>query len=177
MTLVAEQARVSLVAGRGATSCELCTSEAVLPGTLVVVQHPHGGLVQLAACDWCVQALRRFSAATGGSAAFVLSETAGPPPIALHPAPRGPRPAGPPILIAELTQRVQDAAGTDFVVQVYGRGRSDGTWEGWLEFVAPGTGTLLRTRRETTQSKRQDVTYWASGLEPSYIHGAFQRAR
>ena len=77
----------------------------------------------------------------------------------------------------EMAQRVQDAAGAEYVAQAFGRGRSDGTWEGWLEFVNVATGTVLRTGRETTQSKRDDVAYWASGLEPSYIRGAFARAR
>jgi hypothetical protein len=177
MTLVQESARVSLASQAGSTACELCTSEATLPNTAVVIQHPRGGVVQLAACDWCVQALRRLSAAAGGSAMFALSEVSVPSARAMAAAPRGPHPAGPPILIMQLAQRIQDAQGVEFAVQVYGRGRTDGTWEGWLEFVGVRTPTVLRTRRETTQSKREDVSYWASGLEPSYVRGAFRRAR
>jgi hypothetical protein len=176
MTLVAEQARVSIVAAPGAVACELCTSEVASPTMAIVVQHLRGGTVQLAACDWCVKALRRLSAATGGSAAFAIGDAAGPPPTMLHAVPRGLEPAGPPVLMLELTQRIQDAAGVDYVVQAFGRGRSDGTWEGWLEFVAIQTGMVFRTGRETTQSKREDVAYWASGLESSYIRGAFARA-
>lgn len=176
MTLIDEQARVSLVAGLGAAACELCISEAAVPSTLVVIQHPRGGMVQLAACDWCVHAIRRLSAAAGGSAAFALSEASGPPPMVLHTTLRRPRPAGPAILIAELSQQIQDAAQTNYRVQVLGRGWADGTWEGWLEFLGVGTGVILRTGRETTQSKREDLAYWASGLEPSYIQGAFARA-
>jgi hypothetical protein len=59
---------------------------------------------------------------------------------------------------------------------VYGRQRLDGTWEGWLEFVAVGAAVSLRTEQETTQSSQQGVAYWASGLEPSYLEGAFARA-
>jgi hypothetical protein len=126
-----DEARVSLVAqATGALACELCTAEATLPNTTLVVHHPRGGVVQLAACDWCVQALRRLSAATGGHAVFAL-----------------------------------------------GRPRADGTWEGWLEFVAIGAAVVLRTEQETTQSNRQAVAYWASGLEPAYLEGAFSRAR
>ena len=143
----------------------------------VVVQHPRGGVVRLAACAWCVQALRRLSAATGGLAAFAPSEAPGPMPHVLRATPRGRRPAGPPLLIMELTQQIRDADGTEFLVQVYGRGRSDGTWEGWLEFVGAASPVILRTGRETTQSKREDVAYWATGLEPSYVRGAFARAR
>ena len=143
----------------------------------VVVQHPRGGTVQLAACDSCVQALRRLSASTGGSAVFLPTDTAAPPGTALPSVSRDRRPAGPPILIRELTPRIQDAAGDEYAVQVFGRGRSDGTWEGWLEFVGLVSGTILRTGRETTQSKREDLAYWATGLEPSYLRGAFARAR
>ncbi len=176
MTQAAEQARVSLVAGQVAVACELCNSEATMPTMAIVVQHPRGGVVRLAACDWCVRALRRLSATTGGSAAFVIGEAAGPPPTTLHAVPRGLEPAGPPILMMQMSQSMVDAAGTEYVVRAYGRGRSDGTWEGWLEFVSVATGAVLRTGRETTQSKREDVAYWASGLEPSYIRGAFARA-
>ena len=62
--MLGDQARVSLVAqGTGALGCELCTSQSKAPNATVVIQHPRGGTVQLAACDWCVQALRRLAAA------------------------------------------------------------------------------------------------------------------
>jgi hypothetical protein len=41
--------------------------------------------------------------------------------------------------------------------------RSDGPWEGWIEFVAVGSGVALRTDQETAQSNREGVAYWASG--------------
>jgi hypothetical protein len=172
-----EPARVSLVAAGAAATCELCTAETAIASTTARIQHPRGGSVQLAACDWCVQAIRRLSAATGGQAIFVLSEAAGPPPSAVLATPRGPRPASPPVLILELTQQVQDAAGLNYVVRVYGRERSDGTWEGWLEFVAVGAAQVLRTGRETTHSSREDLAYWATGLGAAYLEGAFARAR
>jgi hypothetical protein len=50
-----------------------------------------------------------------------------------------------------------------------------GTWAGWLEFVTPD-GERVVTERETTQSKLEDVAYWASGLEAVYVEGALQRA-
>jgi len=56
-----------------------------------------------------------------------------------------------------------------------GRQRSDGLWEGWLEFV-PSDGTpVLRSARETTQPKLQDLAYWASGLTRVYLEGALER--
>ena len=66
--------------------------------------------------------------------------------------------------------------GREWTVEAWGEGREDGRWEGWLVFV-PADGSLpLATPRETTQSNRQALTYWASGLEPIYLEGAFTRA-
>jgi hypothetical protein len=176
--MMTDQARVSLVAqGTEAIACEVCTSQTNIPNATVVVQHPRGGAVHLAACDWCVQAMRRLSAATGGRAVFALADGAIPVPASRRQRPRGARPAGPPILVLEFSERLRDPAdGTSYVARVYGRQRLDGTWEGWLEFVAVGAAVSLRTEQETTQSSQQGVAYWASGLEPSYLEGAFARA-
>jgi hypothetical protein len=61
------------------------------------------------------------------------------------------------------------------VVRTYARGMPYGAWEGWLEFVTD-EGRTLESQRETTQSKRQDVAYWAEGLEPIFLEGALRRA-
>jgi hypothetical protein len=177
--MMTDQARVSLVAqGTGAVACELCTASANVPTATVLVHHPRGGAVQLAACDWCVQALRRLSSATGGRAVFVLAEGGIRVPASRHQKPTGARPAGPPVLILEFAEHMRDPVdGTTYVARVYGRQRVDGTWEGWLEFVAVGAAAVLRTEQETTQSNREGVAYCASGLEPSYLEGAFARAR
>lgn len=177
--MVNDQARVSLLAeGTGAGACELCTAEANVPNVTVLVHHPRGGVVQLAACDWCVQALRRLAAATGGQAMFTLAEGGIPAPASRRPASRGARPDGPPVMMLEFVEHVRDPAdATTYVARVYGRPCVDGTWEGWLEFVAVGAAVVLRTGQETTQSNQQSVAYWASGLEPSYLEGAFARAR
>ena len=75
------------------------------------------------------------------------------------------------------SERVQDTLGNLYEVFVYGEPRLDGTWEGWLEFV-PLDATLLsrRTERETTQPDLPALEYWATGLEPLYLAGAFERA-
>jgi hypothetical protein len=175
-----DQAHVSLLAGHTtALGCELCTSPGSRPTASVVIRHTRGGVVELAACERCVQALRRLAAATGGCAVFALSEGGAVASVSRPTVvPSGARPASPPELIAELAERVRDPVeGTTYVPYVYGRARADGTWEGWLEFVAPGAGRVLRTEQETTQSNRGAVTYWASGLEPAYLQGAFARAR
>jgi hypothetical protein len=79
-------------------------------------------------------------------------------------------------LVLELSTPVQDAGGTLYVPRVYGAQREDGTWIGWLEFVAADRADILFTNRETTQPNRAALLYWASGLQPSYLEGAFARA-
>ena len=82
-----------------------------------------------------------------------------------------------PRLIRQHSERVQDALGNLYEVFIYGELRLDGTWEGWLEFVP--LDPLLssrRTDRETTQPDLAALEYWATGLEPLYIAGAFERA-
>ena len=67
--------------------------------------------------------------------------------------------------------------GTVYRVRAYGEERSDGTWIGWLEFhPTVATKPMLRTGQETSQPSRVTVEYWASGLEPTYFEGAFERA-
>lgn len=81
-------------------------------------------------------------------------------------------------LIYQRPTQVQDSYGKTYAVLVYGRPRDDGTWEGWIEFhPADGTTHVLRTGRETTQSNKDALTYWASGLEPTYFEGAFERGQ
>jgi hypothetical protein len=61
------------------------------------------------------------------------------------------------------------------VARVHAEPRRDGTWDGWIEFATPA-GLRVVTDRETTQSSREAVAYWASGLEGVYLEGALQRA-
>jgi hypothetical protein len=64
----------------------------------------------------------------------------------------------------------------DHEVQAWGIEREDGRWEGRLVFVPEDGGPVLCTERETTQSTLDALRYWASGLEPVYLEGAFDRA-
>jgi len=83
--------------------------------------------------------------------------------------------------MAELLQEYATALSgpddTTYVVRSYGEQRRDGTWIGWLEFqpVDPAKPTL-QTNQETSQPNRGAVKYWATGLEPVYFEGAFERA-
>ena len=67
---------------------------------------------------------------------------------------------------------------TTYIVRVYGEERSNGTWEGWLEFYPiDKSKPVLRTGQETSQPNRVTTEYWALGLEPVYLQGALVRAR
>jgi len=80
-------------------------------------------------------------------------------------------------LIQTYAEVVRDARGAEFVASACGEERGDGKWEGWIEFrPAAGGGDARRTARETTQPDRDALRYWASGLEPVYLQGAFDRA-
>ena len=85
--------------------------------------------------------------------------------------------AGVPELIHRHTDQVKDSHGHIYDVLIYGEPRADGKWEGWIESL-PINGSLpaRHTGRETTQSNRDDLLYWATGLEPLYLAGAFERA-
>lgn len=78
-------------------------------------------------------------------------------------------------LIQTYAEVIRDARGEEFVASAHGEERAGGTWEGWLEFRT-ASGEVRRTDRETTQPNREALRYWASGLEPLYLDGAFARA-
>jgi hypothetical protein len=80
-------------------------------------------------------------------------------------------------LIHNHSTYVRTLDGAIFRTRVYGERQADGLWTGWLEFDDELGRTLWRTERETTQPNREALDYWASGLEPVYIEGAFTRAQ
>ena len=81
-------------------------------------------------------------------------------------------------LIHEHETHVRTPHGDTYVARTYAEEERGGTWVGWIEFVPlSGRGPTLRTARETTQPSLDAVAYWASGLEPVYLEGAFERAR
>jgi transglutaminase-like putative cysteine protease len=79
-------------------------------------------------------------------------------------------------LIQTYAETLRDAGGEEYTAHAYGEARDDGTWEGWLEFEPASGGASRRAGRETTQPDRDALAYWASGLEPIYLDGAFARA-
>jgi len=175
-------------------TCDLCGTYAVVLATAAVIRHRRGGATQFAACDRCARGVRRL-AATLGSAVLVEAPIAvdrpgaaetpvvAPTPLVAEtvvPAPAPARPAaahGPPQLVSQLTNEVVSADGRHWAVLVYGEPRADGTWIGWLAFNVVGGAEVVRTRQETSQPDRAALAYWATGLQPSYLEGAFGRAR
>lgn len=81
-------------------------------------------------------------------------------------------------LLQEYLTIVEGPSNTNYIVRSYGEQRADGTWIGWLEFDPDDASKpALRTEQETSQPNRTAVEYWATGLEPVYFEGAFERAR
>jgi hypothetical protein len=83
--------------------------------------------------------------------------------------------------MAELIHRhsthVRIPEGRIYTANIYGERQPDGAWIGWLEFEDRDGRVVLRTPRETSQPTREALDYWAGGLEPIYVEGAFRRAR
>jgi hypothetical protein len=81
-------------------------------------------------------------------------------------------------LLQEYTTVVSGPDDTIYTVRSYGEERADGTWTGWIEFAPDNLSKpKLKTDQETSQPNRVAVEYWATGLEPVYFEGAFERAR
>ncbi len=158
----------------GTGPCQLCATDPATLAATVVVRHSRGGTVQFMACDRCTRAMQRVAAAIGAESHVAQVTTAGTntPPPATEPA----RVLSAEVVL-EYAEHVIDAAGTRYVVRACGGPRSDGIWTGWLELLPVGQQGVRRTGQETTQSNRDDLVYWASGLEPVYLQGAFARSR
>ena len=80
-------------------------------------------------------------------------------------------------LVHEHSVVIQTPKGATYTARTYAEQQRDGSWQAWIEFSpTDGRGGTKRTDRETTQASREAVAYWASGLEPVYFEGAFERA-
>jgi hypothetical protein len=175
--MLEDVAWVSLAAELAAPGvCELCGGQGERPYA-VVTQHTRGGAVRLAACDFCAQAVRRLAAVTGEHARFRVAEGAAPADLRRGRSRLRSALVGTPELIHEHADLLMvDATGLEYLVRIYGQPRADGTWVGWLEFVAVGAAAARRTDQETSQPNRGALAYWATGLEAAYLEGAFARA-
>ena len=80
-------------------------------------------------------------------------------------------------VLHRFSHLLHDAEGRRYVAVMHGREADSGLWEGWIEFVGlDGDEDRLETATETTQPDRHAVEYWAAGVEPLYLEGAFGRA-
>jgi hypothetical protein len=78
--------------------------------------------------------------------------------------------------IHQFASPASSKSGARYLARVYADRQPRGLWEAWFVFFPViGEGTLA-TDRETTQSKLEDVVYWAHGITPVYLEGALQRA-
>jgi len=72
---------------------------------------------------------------------------------------------------------LEDLVAKRYRAWAIGRIRSDGMWEGWIEFIDLADDERLKTGIETMQSSERAFRYWAAGISPVYLDGAFRRAR
>ena len=172
-------------------TCELCSTGPEALRVAVLIRHARGGTISFAGCDRCTAAMRRIIAAAGGAstsgpaqlllmsaeeASTVMAAEGDLPPSPLTPGDLAPDTVGTPVLAHDFLEPFVAADGQTYVVRAYGQARADGTWIGWLTFVGADGQTIKRTPRETTQSNQDQLAYWASGLQQSYLDGAFRRA-
>ena len=79
-------------------------------------------------------------------------------------------------MVHERVVALADPRGRRFdLVRVFAEEQPEGTWQGFIEFRS-AEGARATTDRETTQSNRAGVAYWAEGLEDVFLEGALRRA-
>jgi len=78
-------------------------------------------------------------------------------------------------LVHQYATTLRTASGEIYLARVYAD-QPSGLWEAWFAFFPVHGDRTLATDRESTQSKREDVVYWATGITPAYLEGALTRA-
>ena len=159
-------------------ACELCATPGEPLRAAVTVRRTRGSAVSLAACDRCAAAMRRVLAVAGGGPATVSDAwiEATDQPGVVSPSDTVSDLVGSAVLVHEFAEPFVGHDGLTCTARAWGQARADGMWIGWLTFVARGGTIIRKTPRETSQSTREHLAYWASGLQPSYLEGAYQRA-
>lgn len=79
-------------------------------------------------------------------------------------------------VVHECVHRVTAPDGREYRVSVLAEPREH-VWIGSIEFRSMSDSSVLRTGEETSQPTKEDVIYWAEGLEPVYLDGALRRAK
>jgi hypothetical protein len=79
--------------------------------------------------------------------------------------------------VFEYSTLLRTASGEEYLARVYADRQPTGPlWEAWFVFFPLSDGPTMATDHETTQSKLDDVKYWATGITPAYLEGALTRA-
>ena len=78
-------------------------------------------------------------------------------------------------VLLQFNDPLEGSDGRHYTPRICGRPAPDGGWEGWAEFVPNDGSPVLCSRRETRQSDRDALLYWATGLTPIYLDGSLQR--
>ena len=80
-------------------------------------------------------------------------------------------------VLVQFDTTVSGTDGTRWIPRACGRVGDKGFWEGWIEFTTPGALVEpVRTPRETEQSNRDALMFWAQGLTQIYLEAALVRA-
>ncbi|MFL6193248.1 MAG: hypothetical protein ACJ75H_03700 [Thermoanaerobaculia bacterium] len=78
-------------------------------------------------------------------------------------------------VLVQFQEPLSSPDGVFYTARVCGRPAADGGWEGWIELIPEDGSTPLRSQRETRQSDRDALLYWATGLTQVYLEGSLQR--
>jgi len=78
-------------------------------------------------------------------------------------------------LIHSFSASITDETGRSWRAHAFGRPVGN-LWLGWIAFT-DAAGETIETDVETSQPDRKALEYWATGVEPIYLDGAFARAR
>jgi hypothetical protein len=80
-------------------------------------------------------------------------------------------------VFAEYENVIDATDASEWAARACGR-PVDEKWEAWIEFIPLTAGeSPVRTPRETTQKDREAIVEWATGITPTYLEGALERAR
>ncbi|HEX9941290.1 MAG TPA: hypothetical protein VGG03_04680 [Thermoanaerobaculia bacterium] len=77
--------------------------------------------------------------------------------------------------LLQFNEPLTGSDGKTYVARACGRPAPDSGWEGWIEFVPADGSPVLRSQRESRQSDRDALLYWATGLTQVYLEGSLQR--
>jgi hypothetical protein len=81
-------------------------------------------------------------------------------------------------LVARAMREPLVADGGPYTVRICGRRRSDGAWEGWVEYERLDGSAAVRnaSRDNPAEAGRSRVLGWAGGLTSVYFEGTLERA-